>query len=299
MGIIINQQIKIFILFILCISLITCLYNKYYKYDKYDKYELFTNDKFQDTSNINNTNSTDSTIAIFSDSEISNLTVKNAINNKISSLKSIFNKYHILDPGITINNNGLTCESWENYNMDNKNNTNTNNTQLNNCKIVEGSESNDPQCLVDNVLTSCSSFYSDGYINNLSSIDINEISNNMRVNIIRNSRQLITDINKFSSDIDTLLNSLNENLDLEQQQLQFIKYNKSNIDDKKNLLNKTTKDFEKNENKININKINFTNFLEKNNNNDSKLNLYYKIILGLIVTIIIIGIFNLLVTELL
>jgi len=283
MGIIINQQVKIFILFILCISLITCLYIKY------DKYELFANDKFEDTSD------TDNTIAIFTDSEISNLTVKNAINNKISSLKSIFNKYHILDPGITITNNGLTCESWENYNMDN----NINNTQLNNCKIVEGSESNDPQCLVDNVLTSCSSFYSDGYINNLSSIDINEITNNMRVNIIRNCKQLFSDINKISNEIDTLLNSLNEKLYLQQQQLEFIKYNKSNLDDKTKLLNKTTKDFEKNENNININKINFTNFLEKNNNNDSKLNLYYKIILGLIVTIIIIGIFNVLVTELL
>jgi len=274
MEIIINQQVKIVILFILCISLITCLYIKY------DKYELFTNENFKDSK---------TNMKIFTDSEITNLVSKNAINNQISLLDSIFNKYSILDLSITINNNGLPCESWKNYNSDN--------TQLNNCKIVEGSESNYPQCLVNNILTSCSNFYSDGYINKLLSIDIKTLKNIMRVNIIRNCKLLINDINKNSNDIDVILNLLIDKLNLEKQQLYFINYSKTSIDDKTKLVNKTSTDFEKNENDINVNEINFSHFLKTNNNNDIKIKLYYKIIISFIIIIIIIGIINIILSK--
>ena len=76
MGIFINQQVKIFILFILCISLITCLYIKY------NKYELFANEEFKNIP---------TNMKIFNDTEITNLTAKNAINNHITTLESVFN----------------------------------------------------------------------------------------------------------------------------------------------------------------------------------------------------------------
>ena len=108
---------------------------------------------------------------------------------------------------------------------------------------------------------------------------------------------LINNINTKNKNIDNILNLLLQQLDLEKQQQYFIKYNKGNIDDKTKLVNNTSQKFEKNENDINVNQINFSNFLEKNKNNDKKINLYYNILIYLIIAIIIIGIFNILVSK--
>ena len=72
--------------------------------------------------------------------------------------------------------------------------------------------------------------------------------------------------------------------------MDFIKYNTANLDDKQKLIDKTTKEFEKNENEVNINKINFSRILASNSSNDSKSSLYYKIIVGLLITIIVLGV---------
>jgi hypothetical protein len=281
-----NNQIKIIVIFLICIGIITILYIKYDSYGN-SIYENFQDSKTTDSNKITS----------FDDSEIPNLIAKNNINNQISTLETIFNKYAILDPAISVNNNGLTCSNWSNYNIDDTTDTSDTSDTTNNCKIVQGSESNDPQCLVNNVLTSCNNFYKDGYINKLSSINIKNMQNIMRNNIIRNSKLLINNINKKNKNIDNILNLLLQQLDLEKQQQYFIKYNKGNIDDKTKLVNNTSQKFEKNENDINVNQINFSNFLEKNKNNDKKINLYYKILIYLIIAIIIIGIFNILVTK--
>ena len=85
---------------------------------------------------------------------------------------------------------------------------------------------------------------------------------------------------------------------MENQQLYFIEYNDSNLNDKKKLIDNSKDEFEKVENDLNINKMNFSIFLDQNNNNDSITNLYYKIIYGLIIFIIVIGILNFLFSEL-
>ena len=146
-------------------------------------------------------------------------------------------------------------------------------------------------------MSSCSFFFSDGYINSLTKIDINTIKDIIRNNIIRECSELIKDIDKRSSDIDTSLDILFDKINLEKEQNTFIDYNKFNIEDKSKLVNKTAEDFEKNENDINVKQTNFSNFLEKNKNNDKKNKLYYNIIIGLIVTIVIFGIFNIFITE--
>ena len=286
-----NNQIKIIVIFLICIGIITILY---IKYDSYGN-SIYGNSIYE---NFQDSKTTDSNkITSFNDSEIPNLIAKNNINNQISTLETIFNKYAILDPAISVNNNGLTCSNWSNYNIDDTTDTTDTSDTTNNCKIVQGSESNDPQCLVNNVLTSCNNFYKDGYINKLSSINIKNMQNIMRNNIIRNSKLLINNINTKNKNIDNILNLLLQQLDLEKQQQYFIKYNKGNIDDKTKLVNNTSQKFEKNENDINVNQINFSNFLEKNKNNDKKINLYYNILIYLIIAIIIIGIFNILVSK--
>ena len=128
-------------------------------------------------------------------------------------------------------------------------------------------------------------------------IDLKTLKNNTRDRIIRNIGQLFSTLDTQSNKIDSVLNTLLDKLKLEEQQLYFIKYNNGNLDDKTKLVNKTTEEYEKNENDINVNQVNFTNFLSKNNNNINKINFYYKIIIGVIITIIIVGIFNIFITE--
>ena len=285
-----TNQINIIIIFLICIIIITLLYINYDKLPKLSS--LYSYEKFEDIVGAN-----DNKINIISDSELPNLLAKNAINTQINTFEKIFDKYAILDPSIIVNNNGLPCDSWSNYKNENLDNPTDEYNTTNHCKIVQGSESNDPQCVVDNVLTSCKIFYSDGYINKLSSIDIKKLKNTMRDNIIRNCKTQLNNIDTQNTKIDSILNLLIEKLDLEKQQLYFINYNKTNLDDKQKLVNITSKEFEKQENDINVNQINFSNFLSKNNTNDSKINLYYNIIIYLIIAIIVIGILNLLVSE--
>jgi len=218
---------------------------------------------------------------MFDDSEIPNISTKNSINKQLPSINSLFNKYSILDPAININNNGVLCDDI------------TSNT----CKLLDNSNTSFPQCISNNIMTSCSNFFSDGYINKQTNIDVASLTKQTRDNIIRNSKELISNLDKKNKQITFFLDTLIDKIKLNEQQLSFIKYNTSSIDDKKKLVNKSTEEYEKNENNININQVNFSNFLLKNNNNTNKINFYYNIMIGIIITIVIIGIFNIFVSD--
>jgi hypothetical protein len=301
-----REQVLCYFIFILCISLITFYYIRNGT-GKNKIFENFVNPTVNPTNNPSN-NPTNNNLSPFNDTEISNMSAKNSVNDRLPTLSSIFDKYSTLDPAITVNNDGFICDSWGNYNV-NANTTNTMNTpisnnnnnqynsSLNSCKIINSSNSPVPQCLSNNNLTSCSSFFSDGYINKLTSIDINTLQKNTRSKIIRNTVQLIKSLEKQNREIDLILDILLDKLKLEDQQLYFIKYNTGNLDDKTRLVNKTKEEYEKNENSINVNQINFSNFLSKNNNNITKINFYYNIIIGLIITIIVVGIINFFMSE--
>ena len=271
-----REHILCYFIFILCISLITFYYIK--------KNKNISLENFKDDTNNDELKS-------FNDTEISKPSVKNAINDKIKSFTSAFDKYSVLDPAITANNNGVICDRWDGYGGENTD-TNPFNSSLNSCKLVNNSNTTVPQCLTNNILISCDMFFNDGIINDLTSIDIISLKKNIRDNIIRNCQQLISSLDKSSVEIDLIIESLLDKLKVEEQQLYFIKYNISNLDDKTKLVNKTTEEYIKNENDINVNQVNFTNFLSKNNTNTNKINFYYKIIIGLIITLIVIGIFN-------
>ena len=79
---------------------------------------------------------------------------------------------------------------------------------------------------------------------------------------------------------------------LENQQLYFIKYNEYNLDDKQKMIDKTNKEFEKTENDVNINKIQFQQVADQNTLNDTKKAKYYNYSFYLIIFIIIVGFLN-------
>lgn len=260
-----NEHLSCYIFFIICIVLIT------YFYLNFNKNESFY------AIPVANPNQ----IPLFNDSEITNVSTKNSVNKQLKTINTLFNKYTILDPAININNNGVMCD----------------NINYNNCKPIDNSKSSFPQCITNNIMTSCSKFFTDGYINSQTNINISSLTQNIRDNIIRNSRGLILNLDKQNKELSFILDTLIDKFKLSEQQLSFIKYNKGNINDKTKLVKKSTEEYEKNENDININQVNFSNFLSKNNNNTTKISFYYNIIIGLIVTLVIIGIFNIFVSD--
>jgi hypothetical protein len=257
-----REQILCYFIFILCISLITFYYINSYK-NKNNNNKLYENF----------VNSNSNYLNLFDDTEIPNITLKNAINSKIPIIKKFLNNYSMLDPGINVNNKSVLCD----------------NLPSNNCTIKSTATSNDASCLSGNIPTSCSYFFNK-YVKTLANINLNSIGT--RENIIRNASQLMNDIDAKFIEVNTILDILVNKINLQAQQNTFITYNITNLNDKTKLVDKTTEEYEKNENDININQINFTNFLSMNNKNVNKVNLYYYAIISIVILIIIVGIFN-------
>jgi hypothetical protein len=265
-----TQQILYYVIFILFISIITVYYIKC----SISNNEYISSKIYENFENLNN----DNYFSDFNDVDISDPSVKNSINKELSTIKSTLNKYSMLDPAIILNNNIVLCD----------------NPIENSCKIENIAVSTDPTCLVNNVSTSCSDYF-DEYVNQEIKIDFN--STRLRDMIIVKSTQLMSKIDKKNNDINFILDTLLDKIKIENEQKVFINFNINSLDDKSKLLDKTTKMYEQNENDVNINQINFSNFLSKNNNNVNKINFYYKIIIGIIITIIIVGIFNFFISE--
>lgn len=238
--------------------------------------------QFQSKYNIKNS---------FNDNDISNEYVKQALNNILSNIDNIFDNYAELDSAININNNGKVCDNWGTYN------NNEFSPLSNSCKVISNSKTNSPQCLSNNIVVSCSNYYADDVINSYTNIDVQTYKQTIVSDILLNADKLISDLNNKSILLDNKLDNLNTQLNIANQQSYFINNNSFNIDDKKKNINKTSEQYEKDENDILIKQINFKNFLEQNSNNDKSSNTYYKIIIGLIITLIVIGVINLLSTE--
>lgn len=273
-----NNQILLFISFLVCIGLITCYFkNTQYNIERFDDVIISNSITTKPSTTIPISPSTNNPITLFTDSDIPDITVKNTANSYLSVLNNLLNRYSKIDPALNITNNGILCDNILN----------------NNCSIVEGSQSNEPQCLINNILTSCSSFYNDGTINQYSNIDVSQLQNTTRNRILIDCNNISNTLSTQDIEINNSLNNLTDKLDLLKQQNFFIKYNINNLNDKQQIIDKDKKEFDETESNSNINKLNFSQQLAENNNSDTKLTLYYNIILGLIIVIIIVGILNL------
>jgi hypothetical protein len=253
---IIKNQILILCIFIICIGLITYFYIKNKNYENFD-----------------NSNLTE-----FDDVQIPNLKVKTAINSQLIDFNTIINKYSQINPFITATSDGKLCDS-------------SSTLTPNFCEINSSSGSNNPTCLLNGLSASCSKLFSDGYLNNISNIDLNSLTSSTQSNIISASTLLIEDINDKNATINDILDKILAKLELQSQQ-KFIKNNTADtINNKKIILKNTTNEFEKLENDVFINQYNFQNYLTQNNNNNKKIALYRNILYGLVIAIIVVGIF--------
>jgi hypothetical protein len=223
--------------------------------------------------------------------DINDIEVKTKLINYLTDLQKLLKKTETMDVAISINNNGNICDEWGMY-ADGKYKHNNNN-------CIKINNSRQRKCLSNNILTSCSNYYKDGEIERMLKIDTKQIMDTVKYNIFTRLREIKINLSKYNDDIDNVLSDLISKRNLENQQLYFIDYNNNNLNDKKNLFDKTNKEFEKAENNVNINKIQFQEFLEKKEILNKKNNNYYYYVKILIILLIVVGLFNFMFTELL
>ena len=245
---------------IICISVIIF----YYK-NKKKNYENFT------ASTVTNFSASDFDDEL-PDGDITKL--QSAINSQLNIINTKISKYSVINPFITVNSDGILCD--------------TSSTNFCESTLPSG---NDPKCLVNGLQSSCNKLFSDGYINTLSNIDLISLTSGARSNILSRSALLIKDINNRYDTIEDKLRIILSKTELIDQQSYVLNNTEDTINSKKTNLENTTNDFEKLENDVFINQYNFQNFLIQNNNNNKKINLYRKILYGLVIAIIVTGIF--------
>ena len=274
-------QIGLYIIFIIVIILISEYYTTTTTTNKnisQSKKEKFTTEEDILKSDI---------IKALNDSNITDYGIQKDVSDQIAKFNSILNKYKVLTVPINVNNNGK-CEDWNMYN----------NGQYkdyrNNCVNIQ----NDYQCLKGGILSSCSNYYNDT-MKNLINLNTNEIFNNIKNNIFISINEINSSINSRNDSFNKLINEIKIKHNLEIQQKYFIDYNNKNIDSKKILIDKTSKNFEKTENEVNINKIEFQQFLKMNKKISEKNESYYSYIIYLVISIIVVGLLNFFFTELL
>jgi hypothetical protein len=281
-------QILLYIIFIISVIVIS------YYYTNCNSNNNINNNTINTIENFNNGELTLEQQKLDNELEsndINDIEVKTKLINYLTDLQKLLKKTETMDVAISINNNGNVCDSWGMYANGKYKNNNNNCIKINNSKKR--------RCLSNNILTSCSNYYKDGEIEKMLKIDTEEIMDRVKYNTFTGFKITRSELSKYNDDIDNVLSDLISKRNLENQQLYFIDYNNNNLNDKKNLFDKTNKEFEKAENDVNINKIQFQEFLEKKEILNKKNNSYYYYVKILIILLIVVGLFNFMFTELL
>ena len=215
---------------------------------------------------------------------IPDITTKNIVVQSLKDLQTGLQRFSNIDAPISINDDGNTCIVWGNYN-NGKYRANDNN-----CTIVDNTN-NVRKCLRANGgLATCNNLYSDGYIDRMNNIETQPLIEQSQAKIIYNIGNTKYDLDSKSTAIDGFINDLITKRNLENQQLYFINYNTDNLQEKQNTMNKINKELTDKKTELNLNQVSFSQFLDNNNNNENLKNIYYKIAIGLVISIIVVGV---------
>jgi hypothetical protein len=183
------------------------------------------------------------------------------------------------------------CNTWGKYNPDIPENDNR-------CQIINNKGI--PQCLDDNrVLSSCNLLYQDGTINKKTNIDINPLIQDIKTQISSQLPTINANIINKSNEIDIYINQLIMQRNMEIQQQHMINNIENYLNDKELQMNKNRKDIGNKETKINQQQIYFNDYVNKNRKYEYWSNIYFKIIIGLFVLIVLLTIFNILFSNIL
>jgi hypothetical protein len=216
----------------------------------------------------------------------------NIISEKVDNLQNLLDRYSTLDPPITITDSGNQCQMWNNYaNGKYRFNQNT-------CLSIDNSASY--KCISSTgSLETCDKMYQDGYINSKNKINnkplvdgaINKITNALNSN---NS-----ELSFMDQEANKLINELSDRSKIQFQQIDIIKHNEENIQEKSEIINENNKKMSSKQNETNLNQLSFTHFINGIQYNDSLTKIYYKVFIVLIILVILIGFINFLFSNIL
>jgi preprotein translocase subunit SecF len=292
--------LNIYVLFIIIIIIIAIVYIQQKKAIKYtENFENDTDTEIETTQpQITNPQTTQAasrtaSLASYDNINIQDNYTKTTVVQSLKDLEIALDRYSYLDAPIIVNDDGKICIEWGNYN-NGKFQSNENKC------IVPDNSNNVRKCVnINGGLTNCSSVYEDGYIERMNTLNIQPLIENAKSILLYNLGNSNLDLSNKNKELDKIINDIITKRNLETQQLYFINYNTNNLEDKQKNIDKINKNISDKQTEVNLNKVTFSQFLETNSSNEKLSNIYYKIIIGLIIVIIIVGILNILFSNIL
>jgi hypothetical protein len=290
--------LNIYLLFIIIIIIIAIVYIQQKKSVK--RIENFDDATDTDTETITTSPQIDyqrttPTIGAtsFNNINIQDSYTKNIVVQSLKDLEMGLDRYSYLDAPVIVNDEGKICMNWGNY-SNGKYSVNENKC------IVPDSSGTVRKCLnITGSLSSCDLFYNDGYIERMNTININPLVEQTKAAILYNIGNNNLDLVEKNKELDKTISDLITKRNLEIQQLYFINYNTNNLSEKQKNIDKINKIVSDKQTEVNLNQVSFSQFLETNNSNEKLAAIYYKIAIGLIISIIIMGILSVLFSNIL
>jgi hypothetical protein len=225
-------------------------------------------------------------------SSISDSTTQENLNKELTNLQALLKRYSTLDIPIVMNDAGKICSMWGEYSNGRYRQEKNQCLALDNTNILK--------CLdTSGTPSTCGNMMTDGYISSKSHIKYQPMLNSATSKIVNSIPTITAQTSNMNKNVSAIITSLADRGSIYLQQEELVRNNNENMAYKKKLMLDNTEKLAKKQNETNINQNDFSSFMEKITNTDSIANIYYRIIIGLVITILIVGILNFLFSNIL
>jgi hypothetical protein len=225
-------------------------------------------------------------------SGVSDSTTRDTLQTQLTNLQSLLNRYTTLDTPIVMNDEGQVCSMWGDYSNGRYRQEQNQCLALDNTNILK--------CInATGTPSTCSNIMSDGYITSKSNINYQPMLNSATSTVINAIPSITSQVDNMMQTADTIITSLADRGSIQLQQQDIIKNNNENMVYKNKLMNDNTEKLSKKQNETNINQNDFSSFMNQITNTDSLGNTYYRIIIGLVIAVVIMGMLNFLFSNIL
>ena len=225
-------------------------------------------------------------------SGVSDSTTRDTLQTQLTNLQSLLNRYTTLDTPIVMNDEGQVCSMWGDYSNGRYRQEQNQCLALDNTNILK--------CInATGTPSTCSNIMSDGYITSKSNINYQPMLDSATSTVINAIPSITSQVDNMMQTADTIITSLADRGSIQLQQQDIIKRNNENMVYKNKLMNDNTEKLSKKQNETNINQNDFSSFMNQITNTDSLGNTYYRIIIGLVIAVVIMGMLNFLFSNIL
>jgi len=225
-------------------------------------------------------------------SGVSDSTTRDTLQTQLTNLQSLLNRYTTLDTPIVMNDEGQVCSMWGDYSNGRYRQEQNQCLALDNTNILK--------CInATGTPSTCSNIMSDGYITSKSNINYQPMLDSATSTVINAIPSITSQVDNMMQTADTIITSLADRGSIQLQQQDIIKNNNENMVYKNKLMNDNTEKLSKKQNETNINQNDFSSFMNQITNTDSLGNTYYRIIIGLVIAVVIMGMLNFLFSNIL